>query len=585
MNKFSVYILLFISSITFAQEVQFKAMVDKTTLGVNERLRVTFSINQDGDNFEAPDFAGFQVAFGPSMSTNFSWINGVKSFNRSYTYILQPKSQGTFTIKSATIDYEGEVYKTQPIKITVGKAIETPKDPNNPQNIADDGVILIADVSNANPYLSEPITVSYKALVSPNVGVNNIMLEDVPKFNGFWSQEIEVNSNAVSNTTYNGKQYKSVVLKKYVLYPQNEGKNTLEPLVINMNIIVPYRRNMGGMFSVMDYQNVAKTASAGSRVINVKKLPEEGKPESFTGAVGTFDFTVKPSKTELKSAESFDLVMSVSGNGNLKLFTLPKPEFPSAFEAFDPQHKEQIQTPASGMTGKISDTYTIIPQYKGKYTIKPVEFSYFDLKTKTYKTITSNPVEINVLQGKEQPVASNDKEESKQKIEKYNTFQFIKLKSDLQPLAKENFFGSTKFYTMLFAPFLLIPIIVLVRKKKEAIDADEFGNKVRQNTKLAKKFLSEAKKQLGSKVPFYMAMERAMHNFLKAKLHIETSEMSKENIQELLLEKQVNQETVTDFISLMNDCEFARYTPSSDVAMQKDYDRAVTLISDLQKQI
>jgi hypothetical protein len=205
------------------------------------------------------------------------------------------------------------------------------------------------------------------------------------------------------------------------------------------------------------------------------------------------------------------------------------------------------------------------------------------LNSNSYKTVTSEPIEITVLEGN--AVASSTQNDSKKTVVKNDTFQYIKLTSYLTPINKTPFFGSNLFYGLLAAPFLLLPIIILARKKKVARDADEFGNRVRRNTKLAKKFLADAKKQMGNKVPFYMAMEKALHNFLKAKLHIETSEMSKENIQELLLNKKATEATVGQFISLMNDCEFARYTPSSEVAMQQDYNKAVEVISELEKQI
>ncbi|MBD3723358.1 MAG: protein BatD [Flavobacteriaceae bacterium] len=585
MNKIYCYIVFFITTLTFAQEVKFEAKVSKSTLGINEKVQVSFSINQDADNFERPDFNGFKVVGGPFQSTNFSWVNSVKSFHRSYSYVLQPLKKGNLTIGSASIEYNGEIYKSQPVKITVKDAVVLPKDPNSPEYKAGEGIHLVAEVSKANPYLNEPITVVYKLYFDPRFTIQNVREVENPKYNGFWSQHIDIKKLEAVPGTYNGKDYAMVIWRKVLLYPQETGVKELEPLKIDLDVLVPVQKNMGGFFQMMDYETTSKTVSAGAKSVTVKALPENGKPASFTGAVGTFDFKVKPSKTELKSGESLDLEISVSGDGNLKLFNLPKPEFPSAFEVFDPQHKEEVQTPLSGMTGIISDTYTIVPQVKGKYTVKPIEFSYFDLTTKSYKTITSEAVEINVLQGKENIASNENNSANKQKVEKYNTFQFIKLNSEFKPLTKEDFFGSSKFYMLLFAPFLIIPIIILAKKKKEAIDADVVGNKIRRNTKLAKKFLSEAKKQLGNKVPFYMAMEKAMHNFLKAKLHLETSEMSKENIQELLLAKNANTETVTDFIALMNDCEFARYTPSSDVTMQKDYDRAVTLISDLEKQL
>lgn len=585
MKKVFLILLLLIQTALLAQEIKFEAKVSKSTIGLNEKVQVTFSINQDGDNFQPPNFEGFRIVGGPFQSTNFSWINGVKSFARSYSYVLQPTQKGILTIKQGVIEYDGETYKTLPVKVTVTDAIQMPKDPNDPDFKAGEGIHLVAEVSQANPYLNEPVTVVYKLYFDPRFQVRNVQEVDNPKYNGFYSQQINIDKLEAVQGKYEGQDYAMVLWRKVILYPQETGAKPLEPLSINLDIDVPTgRRNF---FLEPEYKSVSKTISAGARTINVKPLPESGKPASFTGAVGKFNFEVTPSKTELRSGESLDLEISVSGIGNLKLFTLPKTEFPSAFEVFDPEHKEQVNTPLSGMNGKISDKYTIIPQFKGKYTIKPIAFSYFDLATKSYKTITSKEITITVLDNpnftsSKSQVVENEK---KQQVIKNNTFQFIKLKSEFIPIHKEPFFGTKLFYGLLFAPFLIIPIIILARKKKEAIDADEFGNKIRRNNKLAKKYLSEAKKQMGNKIPFYMAMERALHNFLKAKLHIETSEMSKENIQEILEGKKAQPETISQFIQLMNDCEFARYTPATEVAMKQDFEKAVTLISDLEKQL
>jgi len=583
MKKIVFLFILFIQSITFAQ-VKFEAKVSKSSVGLNERIQISFSINEDADNFTEPNFEGFSVVGGPFQSTNFSWINGVKSFNRSYTYILQPIKKGTFVIKSATIEYNDEVLKTVPLKIIVTDAIPVPKDPNSPDYVAGEGVHLVAEISNSNPYVNEPLTVVYKLYFDPRFIIRNVKELKNPKYNGFWSQFIDIQKLEAVQATYNGQDYAMVVWRKVILYPLEAGNKPIEPLSINLEIQVPTGRR-SFPFGQQSYQMTTKTVTAGAKTINVKALPTQGKPENFTGAVGSFNFDVKPTKTSLKTGESLNIEVIVSGNGNLKLFDLPKPVFPSAFEAFDPQHKEEVNTTLSGMNGKISDTYTLVPQFKGKYTLKPLEFAFFDLKTNTYKTITSKEITIDVLDNpsfttNQNPVASN-----KLEVAKNNVFQFIQTKANFTAINKQDFFGSNLFYMLLFAPLVLIPVIILVKKKKEAIDADVFGNKVKRNTRLAKKFLSEAKKQIGNKVPFYMAMEKALHNFLKAKLHMETSEMSKENIQEILQEKQANANDVAQFIQLMNDCEFARYTPSSDVAMQKDYDKAVEIISELSKQL
>ena len=566
MKKLALLFTIFLHTLLAAQDVKFEAKVSKNSLGLNENLQISFAFNQDGDNFSPPDFEGFRLVGGPFQSTSYSWVNGVKSFNRSFTYILQPTKKGTFTIKSASIEFNDEIYKTAPIKISVTDAIQQPKDPNSPDYKAGEGIHLVAEVSKGNPYVNEPLTVVYKLYFDPRFVVRNVREVANPKYNGFWSQHIDIKKLEAVAGTYNGQDYAMVVWRKVILYPLEAGNKPLEPLSIVLDVDVPTRKRIGFM-ETMTYETTRKTVSAGAKSINVKALPEKGKPENFTGAVGAFDFTVKASKSQLKAGESLDLVVTASGNGNLKLFQLPKPEFPNAFEVFDPQHKEEVNTPLTGMTGKISDTYTIIPQFKGKYTIKPQTFSYFDLNSNSYKTVTSEPIEITVLEGN--AVASSTQNDSKKPVVKNDTFQYIKLTSYLTPINKAPFFGSNLFYGLLAAQFLLLPIIILARKKKEARDADEFGNRVRRNTKLAKKFLADAKKQMGNKVPFYMAMEKALHNFLKAKLHIETSEMSKENIEELLLNKKASEATVGQFITLMNDCEFALNTPSSEVAMQQ----------------
>ncbi|HMK06782.1 MAG TPA: BatD family protein, partial [Flavobacterium sp.] len=292
-------------------------------------------------------------------------------------------------------------------------------------------------------------------------------------------------------------------------------------------------------------------------------------------------------KTNLKNGESLDLKVVVSGTGNLKLFTLPKPVVPNSLEMYDPVHSEAVQTPLSGMNGLISDSYTIIPQFKGKYPIKPMSFTYFDLGLGKYKTITSDEIMINVLDG---PMAANNAVAdntgvSKMKITAGEHFGFIKLKTQLNKMNAEDFLGSTSFYVMMFAPFLMIPMLVLFKRKKEAINGDVVGNKIKLSNRLAKKYLSDAKKHIGNKEPFYIALEKAMHNFLKAKLNIETSEMSKDKIRELLLSRGGNAETVGAFIDLTENCELARYSLTSSVTIQQDYDKAVAIISGLEKQI
>jgi len=578
-------ILLFLSFQAMIAQVQFEAKVSKQTLGLNERLRIDFTMNDDGDNFTPPNFEGFKVVAGPSQQVSQSWINGRSSFNKTYSYFLLPMQKGTLVIRQASIDIRGQIYKTSPIKITVTAAVEQPREPNDSQVSADESLHLVAEISKTNPYLNEPITVVYKIYFSYNIGITNWRELDKPKYNDFWSQNIDIKQLVAEEGRYNGEKYRFVTLRKTVLYPQKSGKLVIEPLSLDVDVQLPSnRRNIfGQVLLVEDHKRV----SAGAKTINVKALPEAGKPADFSGAVGRFAFKVTPSKTNIKSGESLDLEVSVSGTGNLKLFTLPKPIVPTALEMYDPVHSEQVSTPLSGMTGRISDKYAIIPQYKGKYPIKPMTFTYFDLGSKSYKTVTSPEIMINVLEGPnaaDNSVATTS-DTKKAAVLSSAQFKFIKLKTDLISMKQSDFYGSTLFYLLTLLPFLCIPIIVFFKKKKEAIDGDVAGNKIKLSNKLAKKYLSEAQKEIGNKEPFYIALEKAMHNFLKAKINIETSEMSKEKISEILLERKANPESITAFINLTENCEFARYAPSTSTAIQQDYDKAVAIISELEKQI
>lgn len=562
-------------------QVQFEARVSKNTLGVNERLRIDFIMNVDGDNFDQPAFEGFKIVAGPSQQISQSWVNGRSSFQKIYSYILQPDKKGTVTIKQAAIEYNGQIYKTAPIKIVVTNAVAQERDPNDrPQGSGNEMLNLVAEISKTSPYLNEPITVVYK-LYFNNINVTGFKELAKPKYNDFWNQNIDIKQLAVEEGSYQGQRCYFVILKKTILYPQKSGRLTIEPLSLDIGVQLPTnRRDMFGQMIITDDN---KVVSAGAKTINVRPLPESNKPVDFSGAVGKFDFTVTPSKTTLKNGESLDLIVTASGTGNMKLFTLPKPVVPNALEMYDPVHDEKVTTSLAGMSGKITDKYTIIPQYKGKYAIKPMQFSYFDLNSGSYKTITSQEIMIDVLDGPVQ--AETNATVSKNVISKTEQFKYIKPKTTLVSIAKNDFLGSNLYYTLLFLPFIIIPIIILAKKKKEAIDGDITGNRIRMNNKLAKKYLSQAKKQINNKEAFYIALEKAMHNFLKAKLHIETSEMSKDNIQELLLSRNANPEQVQSFIDLTENCEFARYAPASSASIQQDYDKAVLIISALEKQI
>jgi hypothetical protein len=583
----SLLLIILTTSIASAQ-ITFEAKVSKKRLGINERLRVDFEMNKDGDNFNPPSFANFTVVGGPNQSVSQSWFNGKKSYKKTYSYFLAPKKRGRHKVQQATIEIDGQVYKTTPLTIIVTAAVDKPKDPNDPEYIASQNIHLVAELSKTNPYLNEPITVTYKLYVSPNTGVSNWREIDNPRYNDFWSQNIEVKARKIKRGTYKGEDYRYVVLYQKVLYPQKTGKLTIEPLVLDVTVAVPTNRR--DIFGSRLTQSVSKTISAGNRTITVKPLPEIGKPANFTGAVGDFNFIVATSKNELNASESFQATVKISGTGNLKLFELPKLTLPSSLEVYEPEKNDNIRTNLRGMRGYRSETYTVVPQYKGKYPIPSISFSYFDLKTKSYKTVSSDELVIDVLEGPTNSTNSDNNISSvgnnkQQVVFSDQQFAYIKNKPHLVSIKPSYFFKSKLFWTALLLPLLAIPLALVVRKKKAEYDADIVGNRIRKADKLAKKYLGEAKKSLGEKESFYIALERALHNYLKAKLNIETSEFSKEKIVTLLNEKQAKEDTIKEFVTILESCELARYTPTTNVTMQEDYNKSAKVISEIDKQI
>lgn len=577
--------IILIGQILWAQ-VQFEAKVSRTSIALNERLRVDFVMNEDGDNFSPPPFDGFRLVGGPNQSVSFSWVNGKKSFNKTYSYYLMPLQRGNLTIKQASIEIEGQVYKTSPIVINVSAATEQPKDPNSLDAVpTNQGIHLVAEVSKTNPYLNEPITVVYKLYVSHRASVRTWKEIDTPKYNDFWSQNIDIPNLVVEQGKFNGEDYRYVVLRKTILYPQKSGKLEIEPLSLDIVVDVPTNRR--DIFGSMIMTTDNKTVSAGSKTIQVKPLPENGKPIGFSGAVGSFDFKVVPSKTELNYGESLELEVSVSGSGNLKLFSLPKPIVPTSLEMYEPVHEENVVTGLAGTKGKILDKYTIIPQQQGNFPIQPLVFSYFDINTNSYKVVTAKDLLIKVTDG---PGLSSDDENTmvgnnKVAVSTSKQFKFIKSDLELEPVQKSDFFCSTLHLSLMVMSLSMIPLLILFKKRKETMSLDIVGNRLKTSNKLAKKYLSEAKKQLNNKEPFYVALEKSLHNFLKAKLRIETSEMHKEKIKEILSSRKVDAETITNFLALIQNCEFARYAPTSDVMIQGDYEKAVQLLASLEKQL
>ncbi|WP_223269107.1 BatD family protein [Polaribacter sp. IC063] len=534
--KLKFYISIFISILTLsvaAQQPVLEVTVSKNKLGLNQRLRVEFSINKQGaDNFTPPKFSNFKVIQGPSQSVSQSWINGKVSFSQSYTYILTPKRKGELIIDPASIYINGTAIDSKMVKIIVLDPIDIPENPNDPDYIAQQNIHLIAEISKSQPYVGEGIYVEYRLYVSENVSVYDTSVTEAPKYNGFWNQEIKINGFPVKMGEYNGENYRYIVLQKALLIPTKTGKLTLDPMKMDIVIGVPTGR--ADFFGNVITKNIRKEFASAKKVINPKGLPISQKPEDFAGAVGQFNFDVSLSKDILKANESSQIKVAVSGKGNLKLFELPTVKTPSELEKYQPERKEKVRVATDGLTGSVTDIYTVVPQYKGKYKIPSVSFSYFNPKTEKYATISTNDLFVDVTEGKQLITKDANTVAKQNVVSTGKNFRYIQTTTAFVSKETTDFYKSNSFYILLLLPLVLIPVGIIIAKNNEKRNNDVIGTKQRKAERLAKKYLSEAQKQLGKKEAFYEALERALHNYLKAKLTVEIADISKENITKIL---------------------------------------------------
>ena len=313
-------------------------------------------------------------------------------------------------------------------------------------------------------------------------------------------------------------------------------------------------------------------------------MPSNNKPEDFLGAVGNFQIAINSNKSQLKATESFQLELKVSGTGNLKLFSIPELIVPSSLEKYEPEYSENVKIGLSGMNGNILNTYTIVPQFQGKYPIPTVKFSFFNPSTKKYVTIYTEEKIVDVFDG---PIVSNNNNNNPVNFDNEIPssslqFNFIELSSDFEDISHKGFeIGKLIYYIILF-PFLLV-IILVIYLKFQTNSASDYEKKLQESRKLAKKFLEVAKNDINDSELFYISLEKAMFNFLKYRFDFQTSQFSKENIKHKLLKKNIPNKSVESLIEILKSCEYARYTPSNPKELKADYDKAVEIISNIEK--
>ena len=567
MKKLLILLLTF-NTLILSSQVKFDVSVSKSKLGLNERFRVDFVMNQNGDNFSPPKFENFQIIGGPNQSIKTSYVNGERNFSKTYSYFLKPLKKGRLKISQASIEIDNEIYKSLPIEVLITDSVKQPSDAVT-QYYNDDDIELRALISKGSPFLNEPITVVYKLYYKAPINISDARETETPKFKDFWSQTIKIPQLKVQREVYKGQNYNVVEWRKVVLYPQRVGELEISPLSLNLVLDVPTDKR--DFFGNVIYDQTSQLISTGMRRINVKNLPTQGKPDSFSGAVGEFEFDVILNKNSLRATESFQAELKVKGSGNLKLFDLPNILVPNSMELFDPEREELINTNLSGMSGSISKLFTIIPRFQGNFPIEEVEFSYFNPETEKYKILKSPRLTIDVYDG---PALSNKiTNDNSNIITSDDSFRFIKIKGNLREIKNDIFFESKLFYALVTSPFaILLSLLALTiyrRNRKES--SDEL---IRIEERQINKMIESAKDSIGDKILFYDKIEKAIIKSLIVKFSIRMESLNKDKIEQIGEEKGLSRNDITLIIRLIENCEKARYSQSSDSIMNKDLEYA-----------
>lgn len=593
-------ILLFIISGALADNIRFRAEAPATVY-MNTPFQLIYSINAEADNLNPPDFQFFEILAGPfeSHSSSFQSINGktTSSVENAYTFTLMAQKEGTFKIPAATIVVNGQKVLCNNITIKVLPEGKAPKgqqpfggderpSSRGTSSVTNESVFIRTQVSKTNVYEQEAIMVTYKLYTLLDIAQFTNM--KFPDYQGFLKQEIQQPQNKqLSYENYNGKNYGTVVLYQVLLFPQHSGTIQIDKATFTALLRVQNRSQVRSIFDDFfdSYTNVTRNLTASGAQIVVNSLPLNGKPASFTGAAGNFNLSSSISSQNVKTNDPVTIKVVISGTGNMKLLKNPEIKLPESFEVYDPKVDNKFGTNSSGVTGTKTIEYMFIPRHSGAYQIPSAELSYFDLQSKTYKTLLTPAYTINVAKGEggESVVSNYSNKEDVQQIAKdiqYIYTDDIKLRAEETP-----FFGSILFWMLYLIPLLITAILFVQFRKQLNENADIQFVKNKRANKVAQKRLKTAQKLLGEgkKEAFYAEVMKTIWTYLSDKLAIPVSLLNKENIVFNMEQKGVESQITDKFIKILNACEFASYAPNTGVQeMGNLYDETANVIGELE---
>jgi BatD DUF11 like domain len=599
-SKWYLFILSSLQCITLVSQ-NFTASVNQRTVEIGQFFQLAFSINANASNFTPPDFKDFDVYSGPNQSTSMSFINGVMSSSMSLSYYLIPKKAGTFTIGPAKITANGKQLQSNTVTIEVTKGNGTMANGNQNGNVSSQNqvpavssggsgdVFIRTSVSKTHCYVGEQLNVKQKIYSLHQMkGFQNYK---APSYTGFWSKEEERSAQLTQRTeNVEGKTYFVVEFNSTILFPQRSGKLSIDPVQIDVMCAVQNRnpRSLMEQFFGGGYEDKQFTAKSKKTEIDVEAVPEQSKPNNYNGAVGNYTFKAEINKNTIKENEAINLKMVISGKGNINLIDAPSVEFPAEFETYDPKISENV-TVGSSVSGTKTYDYLLIPRKKGQYILKNFGFSYFDPEKKQYVSIPSPELVINVEQGDKNSSVEIIANDAKNEIEDIqNDIRYIKKENlKLIPVNKE-FFGSTLHYgilSLLIVVFLCVIGLIIHQKKTNQNTVLLMERKAIKN---AKKQLVNAAKLLrqNDKEKFYNEILTALNQYISNRFNIPVSELSREKIKIEMASRKVDEITTSEFVSLMDSCEYVKYAPGNlPNDLPTAYDSTLRLITSIEKQL
>lgn len=614
MKKFGYSVLLFFFtwvSVASGQDVDFRVSV-RDVVAVGDQFRLIYSVNGQATGFRSPAIKDFTVLAGPSQSTSTSMqiINNQvsRSVEYTFTYILQATTEGTFTIPPASVNVDGKTYQSNPATIRVVKGnAPAPQQQQQQQqqqqvgDITDKDLFVRASVSNSNPYQGEQVIATYK--IYTRVPVAEYSITKLPSTAGFWSQDLIKDMTKLNQyrETINGVEYVVAEIKKEALFAQKSGTLTIDPLEMDVVAQIQRKANRRGFndpffdsffndsFFGSTYQNVRKTIRSNPLNINVKPLPAAGKPSEFAGAVGSFSISSSIDKEKLKTNEAMTLKFTVSGRGNLKLMEKPNLVFPNDFEVYDPRVTDNITAAQNGVSGSRTFEYLIIPRNPGDFTLKSVRYAYFDIGSGTYKTLSTPDFKIKVEKGSggESVVvgAGVDKEDFKMIG---TDIRHIKTgRQELRPL-NSYLISSPLFPLWMALPPVLLIAFILVWKNELRRRNDLALMRNRKATRVARKRLKAAELFMKQKnqEAFWVEVSNALWGYISDKFNIPRATLSMDSVNEALKNKNVKDELIDQFITALNNCEFARFAPGEkSQVMEQLYSEAIDVITNTEQQL